>query len=242
MLLAAAVVIFAIVMIAVPPIAQPASYHDFADKRLLVAGIPNTFDVLSNIAFVIAGVFGLIIVRRAEASAGAQVFIAGTFATAIGSTWYHLHPDDNRLVFDRLGMVICFAALVAVLIGKRSLALIAALIVFGTATILWWRYTNDLRAWGFAQFFPMILLFVKRDKTLIEIENPSQLPNPTEIDECSQQTPQQMADYFMNKPSGPNVPAMMQDPNAQPIANPRQEPSTGVMTDALPGPSFCSSW
>ena len=34
----------------VPPIPQPAEYHEFADQRFLF-GIPNFFDVASNILF-----------------------------------------------------------------------------------------------------------------------------------------------------------------------------------------------
>ena len=33
-----------------PPMPQPLAYHDFADRRMLF-GIPNFFDVASNVAF-----------------------------------------------------------------------------------------------------------------------------------------------------------------------------------------------
>ena len=42
----------------IPPIPQALSYHDFADKRLMLA-IPNFFNVVSNALFIIAGVVGL---------------------------------------------------------------------------------------------------------------------------------------------------------------------------------------
>ena len=52
-----------------PPIAQPLSYHAFADRRE-VLGIPRFFDVASNVAFLAAGVLGLIVIGvRREAFA-----------------------------------------------------------------------------------------------------------------------------------------------------------------------------
>jgi len=40
------------------PIAQHASYHDFADQRFLL-GVANLLDVASNIAFLIVGALGI---------------------------------------------------------------------------------------------------------------------------------------------------------------------------------------
>lgn len=40
------------------PLPQALSYHDFADTRVLM-GIPHAGDVLTNLAFVIVGAWGL---------------------------------------------------------------------------------------------------------------------------------------------------------------------------------------
>ena len=40
-------------------LAQPQSYHDFADQRTLW-GIPHTLDVMSNLAFIAVGLWGLV--------------------------------------------------------------------------------------------------------------------------------------------------------------------------------------
>jgi hypothetical protein len=166
MLLGIAALLFTLVMLFVPKIRQPQSYHDFADKRTLIAGIPNTLDVLSNVAFLIAAIVAVALIQRA--SIAATTFVIGTFATCAGSTFYHLHPNDARLVYDRLGMIICFAALVALLIDKgRSTSVLLSLLALGVASVVWWRITDDLRPYGFVQFFPMILLLIKRDRLLI---------------------------------------------------------------------------
>ena len=43
----------------VAPIPQPESYHNFADQRRLL-GIPNFWDVVSNLPFAVAGALGLV--------------------------------------------------------------------------------------------------------------------------------------------------------------------------------------
>jgi hypothetical protein len=158
---------FVIVMLAVPRIAQDPRYHEFADQRTLAGGIPNTLDVLSNGAFLAVSIAGMAALRLRERGtvtgvAALYVFFAGTFATFLGSTYYHLHPDDARLVYDRLGMTICFAAIVALLVEERldvrSRLLLPSLLLLGVASIVWWQVTGDLRPYGFVQFFPMLIL------------------------------------------------------------------------------------
>ena len=94
-------------------------------------------------------------------SAATYVFFLGTLATCFGSTYYHLAPSDARLVYDRLGMIICFAAIVAMLFEERlDLHILPLLLVLGVASIVWWRVAGDLRPYGFVQFFPMIVIGV----------------------------------------------------------------------------------
>ena len=49
----------------IPPFAQPLSYHDFADKRILFF-ISNFSDVMSNIAFIIVGYLGVKTIYRSN--------------------------------------------------------------------------------------------------------------------------------------------------------------------------------
>ncbi len=41
-----------------PPVGQDPEYHNLADRRV-IAGIPNFFDVVSNVPFLLVGVLGL---------------------------------------------------------------------------------------------------------------------------------------------------------------------------------------
>lgn len=152
-----AVITFAIVMLTVPRIAQDQRYHDFAGPRPPV--------VVSNVAFLLGAIAGFVALRRVKGSgtvsAATYVFFLGTLATCFGSTYYHLAPNDARLVYDRLGMIICFAAIVAMLFEERlDLHILPLLLVLGVASIVWWRVAGDLRPYGFVQFFPMIVIGV----------------------------------------------------------------------------------
>ena len=80
-----------------------------------------------------------------------------------GSAYYHLAPDNGTLVWDRLPMSIGFMALsVAVLADhidpRLEKILLVPAIVLGLASVIWWRYTDDLRPYVLVQFLPLLML------------------------------------------------------------------------------------
>jgi len=95
----------------VPPIAQPPEYTVFVDQRTWL-GIPNAFDVLSNVAFAVVGVLGLAAtLTRQRGSFAAPwdrwpyvVLFTGVALSSLGSSYFHLAPDNARLMWDRLPM------------------------------------------------------------------------------------------------------------------------------------------
>lgn len=161
-----------VLAVALPPVPQWPSYHDFADRRAWL-GVPNFLDVASNALFLFVGAAGL-----ARLSGGVfsdprerwpyAVFFIGLVLTGIASGWYHLEPTDARLVWDRLAMTVIFAGLTAVALTERlglrcGLAALPALLVAGSAAVFYWAATEaagagDLRAYGLVQFTPMLLL------------------------------------------------------------------------------------
>lgn len=148
---------------------QDPAYHRFADGRRWL-GVPNAADSLSNLAFLLAGSWGLIRWRAgrfaawpAPMSAFAGVFLAGLVLTGLGSFWYHLAPDDARLAWDRHGMVIAFAGVLGMAAGqkieRRAGAVLGALaLVLGPLSVAWWQWTGNVAPYGVVQFGGLALV------------------------------------------------------------------------------------
>jgi ceramidase len=147
-----------------PPIPQDQSYHQFADQRS-VFGIPNFWNVISNLPFLAVGAAGL---RRFRDDPASVVFFLGVFLTGIGSSYYHWNPNDNTLFWDRLPMTLSFAAIFALVVKERvntetGTILLWPALAIGLFSLLLWRWSDDLRLYFWMQFFPglaLILLFL----------------------------------------------------------------------------------
>jgi hypothetical protein len=147
------------VLFLLPRILQNQSYHGFADART-VLGVPNFWNVVSNIPFFLVGAVGLARCRR---DAATTILFAGIFLTGFGSAYYHWSPDDYTLFWDRLPMALAFMALLASAIEERVSAkagaiLLWPLLAIGVLSLLVWRWSGDLRLYGWVQFFPVVTL------------------------------------------------------------------------------------
>lgn len=140
-----------------PPLLQAQAYHRFADTRALLA-IANAADTLSNLAILLVGGLGLAFLWRERASGSSErfaapremrpywVFFLGVALTSAGSAYYHLAPDDARLVWDRLPMTITFMSLVAAVVSERisvraGSLLLWPLVLVGLASVVYWRWS-----------------------------------------------------------------------------------------------------
>jgi hypothetical protein len=172
-LLLAAAAALMLLAVLLPPLPQWPDFHDFADRRML-AGIPYAMDVLSNLPFLLFGVWGLWRLGRQPRAGSprdamwrrcAAVFFAALAATAAGSAWYHLAPNDDGLLVDRACIVVAFAAVLALQAAERvsaraAAATLAAVLAAGLASLAWWRLHDDLRGYGVLQFGGMALVCV----------------------------------------------------------------------------------
>jgi hypothetical protein len=136
-------------LLLVPPIPQPQSYHSFADQWMLF-GIPNFWNVVSNLPFILVGAIGLF---RVRSNLSASTFFLGVFLTGIGSSYYHWRPDDIGLFWDRLPMALAFMAALAYVIEERidervGQMLLWPLILLGIVSLLVWIRTDDLRLYA----------------------------------------------------------------------------------------------
>ena len=148
-----------VALLPLPPLLQDQAYHQFADQRELF-GIPNFWNVVSNLPFVAVGAVGLL---RFHRDVTTTVLFAGIFMTGFGSSYYHLDPNDSTLFWDRLPMTICFAAILSAVVEERIDAkagamLLRPLLAIGIFSLLLWRWTDDLRLYAWAQFFPFLVL------------------------------------------------------------------------------------
>ena len=159
----------ALLMLRLPPIPQPDSYHNFADQRRWL-DIPNFANVISNLPFAIVGIWGIIFIRRNR-----QIFLdprerwpylgvfVGLLLTAFGSAYYHLFPTNAHLVWDRIPMTIVFGSLLAALIGERigvhaGVQLMPWLIAFGAASVVQW-YWNELHGHGDLRVYAAVQMY-----------------------------------------------------------------------------------
>src|SRR5215831_1142701 len=147
------------VLLVLPRILQNQSYHAFADTRS-VLGVPNFWNVVSNIPFMVIGAVGL---ARCRHDAATTIVFAGIFLTGFGSSYYHWSPDDRTLFWDRLPMALAFMAILAGAIGERVSAKAGAILLWpllavGVVSLLLWRWSGDLRLYGWVQFFPVLIL------------------------------------------------------------------------------------
>lgn len=156
------------------PIRQDQRYHDFADSRDWL-GILNAADTLSSLAFLVVGVAGLVFLWRRRHGSPHFETSSETFAywllfaalagIGIGSAYYHLAPNDARLVWDRLPMSIAFMSLLAAVISERlnrawGVCLLGPLVLLGVASVGYWVAFDDLRPYGLVQFGSMAFLLV----------------------------------------------------------------------------------
>lgn len=135
------------------PIPQNPAYHQFVDNRT-IWGIPYFGDVVTNAGFVLVGAWALAymiksanppVVQQPSDRLPYWYFFAGLLLTGIGSAYYHWHPTNQRLLWDRLPLTIAFMSL------------------FCAASVIYWAWTEswgqgDLRPYAFVQFYPMLAM------------------------------------------------------------------------------------
>ncbi|MBU0482953.1 MAG: ceramidase [Proteobacteria bacterium] len=154
------------------PIAQDTSYHDFVDFRKMF-GVSNFWNFISNLPFILVGFLGIVRCQRAgrkKVSLFNQAeftFFMGIFLTGFGSAYYHLAPDNETLVSDRIPMTIAFMAFSSMIVqeylnrewGKK---LLAPLLFLGVCSVFYWAITEnlgygDLRPYILVQFLPILI-------------------------------------------------------------------------------------
>lgn len=158
-------------LVFIPRIPQPLEYHNFADQRPWL-GVPNFGNVASNLPFAIFGAMGIAFLFGPAAAQSFLdqrerwpyfFFFLGLFLTAFGSRYYHLHPSNATLLWDRLPMTIAFMGIIAALIAERigvraGLYALAPLLLFGASSPIQW-YLSELHGHGDLRFYAAVQAF-----------------------------------------------------------------------------------
>lgn len=152
----------ALALALLPPFPQPQEYHRFADTRAFF-GVPNFLNVVSNVAFIAVAALGLFALRSTSFADAREcppwgLFFLALAATAFGSAWYHLAPDNARLFWDRLPINLCFAALLSSVIAERcsvktGLLLLPPLMTIGAGAAWYWLRSEELGAGNVLPYF-----------------------------------------------------------------------------------------
>lgn len=163
-----------VVLLFIPTIPQDLAYHDFSDKRSML-GIPNFWNVISNLPFVLIGLWALYDLNTRNKQRlhptlfyFVQIFFIGFLLTGFGSAYYHWAPGNATLVWDRLPMTIAFMSFFAMMLALHINVRLGAkallpLIVIGAFSVFYWAYTEaqnrgDLRMYAGVQFIPILLI------------------------------------------------------------------------------------
>ena len=148
-----------LIPIFMPPISQSVDYHKFADQRVYF-GIPNFLNVVSNIFIFFPGLIGLILLIRSRELLLQVTFIRSlerwpyfilflsVIMASLASTYYHLAPDNARLVWDRfpisIGIVTLFSTVLIERINTNiGFILLPFLILFGVGSVIYWDWSEQ---------------------------------------------------------------------------------------------------
>ncbi|GAB1269807.1 ceramidase domain-containing protein [Aurantivibrio infirmus] len=173
-LIALVVAFIVVVGVFVPTVPQDPNYHLFIDRETIL-NVSNFWNVVSNSLFLLVGIVGLIqlyvlnnLKILPEIKSAYGIFFLGVTLVAFGSGYYHLLPNNQTLVWDRLPMTIAFMSLFSVVVGETVSIRLARfsllpLIVSGGLSVLYWHFTElqgrgDLRFYALVQFLPLLLI------------------------------------------------------------------------------------
>ena len=122
-------------------ILTPQGYHDFADKRTFL-GIPNFLDIVSNIAILLPALY--LLQTRKTKSLKSNLLILHLVLLAITSSYYHIDPSDKTVFLDIMSIA-TGSIIVLLIIMNTSTEYSLLLYSFAIFSIIYWKYTGDLR-------------------------------------------------------------------------------------------------
>lgn len=171
----------ALIPILMPPISQSVNYHQFADQRTYF-GTPNFLNVVSNMFIFFSGLAGLILLTRPREFLLNITFIKfserwpyfilfiSVIMASLASIYYHLAPDNARLVWDRFPIAIGIVTLLSIVLIERidtniGFILLPCLILFGVGSVIYWDWgeqfgLGNLNYYIVVQFYSILAIIL----------------------------------------------------------------------------------
>jgi hypothetical protein len=163
-----------VTLIFMEPMVQNPSYHNFSDQKDWWL-IPNVGNTLSIFPFLIVGLLAIYHLQIKndlkiveELRTAYLLLFGGVALVAFGAAYYHLSPNNDSLVWDRLPMVVAFMALFSIVVGefisiRWAKAMLWPAVVAGIASVVYWHFgeargEGDLRFYALVQFLPMLIM------------------------------------------------------------------------------------
>jgi hypothetical protein len=90
-------------------------------------------------------------------------FFLGVSIVSFGSAYYHWHPSDNSLVWDRLPMTVGFIGLFMAIVSesvhpKLGTIMLLPGLMLGAGSVIYWHFYNDLRFYAWVQYAPLLIV------------------------------------------------------------------------------------
>lgn len=182
-LLLAITVIAVISVFSMDRIPQDMAYHCFSDQDPIL-GIPNFWNVLSNLPFLFVGIYAFKEYLKHYRSSSQFlinfIMALGILLTFFGSSYYHWKPNNDTLLWDRLPMTLIFmsffTSVLARYISPQWYKIgLKFLVPIGILSVTYWYFTEefgvgDLRLYALVQFLPILLIptimFLYKDRHL----------------------------------------------------------------------------
>lgn len=128
------------------------SIHNYIDKRS-IHNINYFFHVITSIPYAVVGITGIYIIfinrndnnifHHTNETIIWYVFYLATILTTIGSIYYHLAPNNERIIWDHIPGIIMLSCLFSYIIfnattNKLSIISLPITITIGTTIIILW--------------------------------------------------------------------------------------------------------
>lgn len=152
--------------------------HFYIDRRNVLFGIPNTWNVLSALLHAIAGVYGLrkVIVDSSPTDWENGIWTIGaicSIAQGVANAYYYLQPCDERLIyrfaFGSVQRAALFALVIYSNVGEKLGALVfLPLVLYGGVATGYFEWNRNLRMYFILQtMYTTILPIITRGKNAV---------------------------------------------------------------------------